>query len=118
MRASVVARLFVIVSCAFRGYSAAAETIVRVEGDVPSAEVCRFRAGNESDPFSRWLTPGDVTCVPSGSSVTFPAGRWNVFGRAKGLVSADPLLVDAREAPAFLTIPLLPAATLSVQLPP
>src|SRR5947207_1455729 len=110
MRTSVVTRLLVVTSLFF-GYSAAAETMIRVEGDAPGAEVCRFRAGNDNDPFSRWLTPGDVTCVPSGSSVTFPAGRWNVFGRAKGLVSADPLLVNAAEAPAFLTLPLLPAAT-------
>lgn len=118
MRASVAVRRFVVVICVLLGNSAVAETVVRVEGDVPAAEVCRFRAGNGNDPFSRWLTPGDVTCVPSGTSVTFPPGRWNVFGRAKGLVSADPQLVNAAETSDSLTLALLPAATLSVQLPP
>ncbi len=117
MRTSVAARLLVVVSAVLIGRAAvAAGTNVRVEGDAPSGEVCRFPA-NGNDPFSRWLTSGGGTCVPSGSDVTFPPGRWNVFGRANGLVSADPLLVDAKDAPDSLTLPLLPAATLTVQLP-
>jgi hypothetical protein len=97
--------------------SAGAETLVNVPGDDLRGEVCRFKAGGSEDPFQRWLTSQEVTCVASGSVMTFPSGLWNVFGRRPGAVSADPILIDGASAPESLTLPVTPAATLTVQLP-
>jgi hypothetical protein len=93
-----------------------AATTVTLEGDNGrGGEVCRFAAAG-SDPFQRWLSSQEVTCVASGSGIELPAGLWNVFARSDGAVSADPLLVDGASPPANLTISLAPAATLDVQM--
>src|SRR5258708_787358 len=97
--------------------SAAGGTVVKLEGVTGQGEVCRFRAGDGDDPFQRWLSSGEVTCVASESSMTFPKGRWNVFGRADGAVSVDPIIVNGASPPESLTLSLAPAATLRVQLP-
>lgn len=116
MRRSGAGPLLVLVVLALGVASAASGTVVNLEGDGGHGEVCRFRAGDADDPFQRWLSSGEVTCVASGSSMTFPKGRWNVFARSDGAVSADPILVNGNSAPESLTISLLPAATLRVQL--
>lgn len=69
-------------------------------------EICRFRAGDEVDPFRRWLSSQEVTCSTEAPS----AGLWNVFARSGSEVSLPALGHDA-------TAPLLPAAVLTVQLP-
>ncbi len=97
--------------------SAAPGTIVTLKGGTGQGEVCRFRAGVGEDPFQRWLSSQEVTCVASGSSMTWAPGRWNVFARSEGAVSTDPILVDGASPPETLTISLAPAATLAVQLP-
>lgn len=117
MRALSAGRLLIVAVLALATASAAADTIVKTEGGSGEAEVCRFRADEGDDPFHRWLSSQDVTCVPSGSSMSFPKGRWNVFGRASGGVSVEPIVIDSVKAPETLTVSLLPAAMLSVQLP-
>lgn len=96
----------------------AAETRVTLTGVEGSAEVCRFRAGDREKPIERWLSAQSVTCVASDAPLTFPPGLWNVFARARGAVSIDPIVVDGAAAPANLDIALVPAATVVVQLPP
>src|SRR3954454_19401889 len=98
--------------------SAAAETRVTVTGAEGNAEVCRFRAGDREKPIERWLSAQAVTCSASDTALTFPPGLWNVFARAKGAVSIDPILVDGAAARANIDIALIPAATLVLQLPP
>ena len=88
------------------------------DGRRGGAEVCRFRAGDREKPIERWLSAQAVTCVASDAALTFPPGLWNVFARAKGAVSIDPILVDGAAAPANLAIALVPAATVVLQLPP
>src|SRR5947209_2156945 len=95
----------------------AAETRVTVTG-AEGGEVCRFRAGDREKPIERWLSAQTVTCVASDAALTFPPGLWNVFARAKGAVSIDPILIDGTAAPENLDIALVPAATVVVQLPP
>src|SRR4051794_23865388 len=97
--------------------SAAAETRVTVTG-AEGAEVCRFRAGDREKPIERWLSAQAVTCSASDTALTFPPGLWNVFARAKGAVSIDPILVDGAAAPANIDVALIPAAMLVLQLPP
>ena len=80
-------------------------------------ELCRFRALEAENPFRRWLASQEVTCVPAGAAMEFPAGLWNVFARAEGAVSATPLLVDGDDAPAAVQPPLGPAATVAPLLP-
>jgi hypothetical protein len=97
--------------------SPAAGTTVTLQGDDGHGEVCRFAAGGGGDPFQGWLSSQAVTCVASGSSIEFPAGRWNVFARSASAVSADPIVVDGASAPESLNISLVPAARLAIQLP-
>ncbi len=96
----------------------AADTHVTLTGATEGAEVCRFQARDREKPIERWLSAQAVTCVASDAALTFPPGLWNVFVRAKGMVSVDPMIVDGKSAPANLAISLVPAATLVLQLPP
>jgi hypothetical protein len=97
-----------------------AETRVTLTG-AEGAEVCRFQAGDREKPIERWLTAlraQTVICSASDAALTFPSGLWNVFARARGAVSVDPILIDGAAAPANLAIALVPAATVVLQLPP
>src|SRR6476659_7852210 len=105
--------VFVLSATAF-----AAETRVTLSGAEGGAGVCRFRAGDREKPIERWLSAQAVTCVASDAALTFPPGLWNVFARAKGVMSIDPILIDGASAPANLDIALVPAATVVLQLPP
>jgi len=96
----------------------AAETRIALTGAAEGAEVCRFQARDKEKPIERWLSAPIVTCSAPDAALTFPPGLWNVFARAKGAVSIDPIVVDAAAAPANLDIALVPAATAVVQLPP
>jgi hypothetical protein len=98
--------------------AAAADTHVTLSGAAEGAEVCRFQARDRERPIERWLGGQAATCVASDAALTFPPGLWNVFARAKGMVSVDPMLVDGARAPANLDLALVPAATVVVQLPP
>jgi hypothetical protein len=95
-----------------------AETRVTLTGAGEGAEVCRFRAGDREKPIERWLSAQAVTCVPSDAAVMFPPGLWNVFARARGTVSVDPIVIDGAAPPDNLDIALVPAATVVTQLPP
>jgi len=95
----------------------AAETRVALTGTTEAGEVCRFQARDREKPVERWLSAQDVTCVAADTALSFKPGLWNVFARAKGGVSVDPILVDGNSAPANLDIALVPAATLVLQLP-
>ncbi len=95
-----------------------ADTRVTLTGTAEGAEVCRFQAGDREKPIERWLSARTVTCVPSDAVLTFPPGLWNVFARARGGVSVDPILVSGAAAPANLDFALVPAATVVSQLPP
>ena len=95
----------------------AADTHVTLTGATEGAEVCRFQARDREKPIERWLSAQAVTCVASDAALPFPPGLWNVFARAKGMVSVDPMLVDGNSAPANLALSLVPAATIVVQLP-
>lgn len=113
-----VRRAFLVLIAVLSASFARATTITLERGGVPVAgEVCRFRASDRENPFRRWLASADVTCAAS-SSITFPAGLWNVFGRADGAITPLPLLVDGDAAPGALTLRLDGAATLVAQLPP
>lgn len=94
-----------------------AVTHVTLTGTTERAEVCRFQARDREKPIERWLSAQAVTCVASDAELTFPPGLWNVFARARGTVSVDPILVDGAP-PADLAFSLVPAATLVLQLPP
>lgn len=96
----------------------AAETRVTLTWAEGSAEVCRFRAGDREKPIERWLSAQSVTCAAPDAALTFPPGLWNVFARTRGAVSIDPIVVDGASAPANLSIALVPAATIVLQLPP
>ncbi len=92
-------------------------TLLRDGAPVSGGEVCRFPAGDRENPFKRWLVSQDVTCTATGA-VTFPTGKWNVFGRLEGTaVSAAPVVIDSASAPETLSLPLVPAATLAPLLP-
>lgn len=95
-----------------------ADTRVTTTGTTEAAEVCRFQARDREKPIERWLSAQDVTCVAADTALTFKPGLWNVFARAKGAVSVDPILVDGNNAPASLGVALVPAATVLLQLPP
>ncbi|MBV9186302.1 MAG: hypothetical protein JO093_11805 [Acidobacteria bacterium] len=86
-------------------------------GTTEGAEVCRFQARDREKPIERWLSAQTVTCTAS-DALTFPPGLWNVFARARGAVSVDPILVDGAAPPANLALTLVPAATLVLQFPP
>src|SRR6266542_1620178 len=96
----------------------AADTRVTLTGATEGAEVCRFQARDREKPIDRWLSAQAVTCVASDAALAFPPGLWNVFARARGTVSVDPILVDGANAPARLAFSLVPAATVVLQLPP
>ena len=96
----------------------AADTRVTLTGATEGAEVCRFRARDREKPIDRWMSDQAVTCVASDAALAFPPGLWNVFARARGAVSVDPILVDGANAPASLALSLVPAATVVAQLPP
>ncbi|HEX3070127.1 MAG TPA: hypothetical protein VHX14_16290 [Thermoanaerobaculia bacterium] len=102
----------------FSAAVAAADTHVTLTGATEGAEVCRFQARDREKPVERWLSGQAVTCVAADTELTFPSGLWNVFARAKGMVSVDPTLVDSNRAPANLELSLVPAATVVLQLPP
>ena len=95
----------------------AADTRVTLAGNTKGAEVCRFQARDREKPIERWLSAQAVTCVASDAALTFPPGLWNVFARARGAVSVDPILIDGAAAPASLAFSLIPAATVVPQLP-
>ena len=95
-----------------------ADTNVTLTGATEGAEVCRFQARDREKPIERWLSAQTVTCVASDAAMNFPSGLWNVFARAKGTVSVEPILVDSKNAPASIGIALVPAATIVLQLPP
>ncbi len=80
------------------------------------SEICRFRAGDEVDPFRRWLSSQDVSCVAASGAAEVPSGLWNVFVRNGRMVSSPLLVRGARtiDTTAFTTVP---SATLNVQLP-
>ena len=82
-----------------------------------AGEICRFPALDRENPFRRWLGSQEVTCVAAGSPLAFPAGLWNVFGRAEGAISAVPMLVDGDAAPASIEPALAAGATVIPQLP-
>ncbi|MEA2417139.1 MAG: hypothetical protein QOI58_3796 [Thermoanaerobaculia bacterium] len=107
-----------LVVLAFSAATAAAETRITLTGTTEGAEVCRFQARDREKPIERWLSAQAVTCVASDAGLAFPPGLWNVFARARGAVSVDPILVDGAAAPANLAFALVPAATLVLQLPP
>jgi hypothetical protein len=107
-----------LVVLAFSAATAVAETRVTLTGAAEGAEVCRFQARDREKPIERWLSAQTVTCVASDAALTFPPGLWNVFARARGAVSVDPILFDGAGAPANLALALVPAATLVLQLPP
>jgi hypothetical protein len=122
------ANLFVLV---FSAASVLADTSVTLTGATVGAEVCRFQARDREKPIERWLSAQTVTCVASDAALTFPPGLWNVFARARGAVSVDPIVINGTAAPvngaasrvngpaapAHLDIALVPAATLVLQLP-
>lgn len=80
------------------------------------SEICRFQAGDDVDPFRRWLGSQDVTCVAASSAAEIPAGLWNVFRRNDRAVSA-PMLVHGATTVDVEPLTLVPSATLVVQLP-
>lgn len=95
----------------------AADTHVTLTGTTDGAEICRFQARDREKPIERWLSAQAVACSASDAVLTFPPGLWNVFARARGAVSVEPILVDGAAAPASLAISLVPAATIVLQLP-
>jgi hypothetical protein len=94
-----------------------AATHVELTGATDHGEVCRFQAHERENPFDRWLSANDVTCVDAGSALSFPSGLWNVFARSHGAISENPILVDGARPPQDLSIGLVAAATVVVQLP-
>lgn len=98
----------------------AAATVVTLERDgaaVAGGEVCRFPAGDRVNPIERWLSSQETTCVAAGAPIELPGGLWNVYGRSDGAISNEPTLVDGASAPSYLTLQLVPAATLVPVLP-
>ena len=103
-------------------WTAGAATLVTLERDghpVLDGEICRFRASEAENPFKRWLSSEEVTCVAPWTEVTFGPGLWNVFGRVEGKALSAPVLINGgSSAPPSLSLPLREAATLSLTLPP
>ena len=92
-------------------------TLERGSAPVPNGEVCRFRAGDAKNPFRRWLTSDEVTCVAAGQPIAFPAGLWNVFGKVEGKALSAPIAIEGIAVGKTLTLQLDAAATLLPQLP-
>jgi hypothetical protein len=101
-------------------WTAGAATLVTLQHNgalVTQGEICRFRAGDAENPFKRWLTSGEVTCVAPGMLIEFPGGLWNVFGRIEGKALSAPVTIDGAMAPSTLVLQLGEAATLLPMLP-
>jgi hypothetical protein len=101
-------------------WAAGATTIVTLQhngASVAEGEVCLFRAADAENPFRRWLSSGEVTCVAPGWPMDFPSGLWNVFGRIEGKALSAPVLIDSTAAPPTLVLQLETAATLLPMLP-
>jgi len=116
----MILRTLVLSALLSLALGAAGETAVTLERDgapVAGGEVCRFAARDRENPFRRWLSSQDVTCVPAGSAIAFPRGLWNVFGRVEGKGVSDPVVVDGSKAPESLSLSLTAAATLTPRLP-
>src|SRR5688572_30555381 len=112
--------LMIAIGVLLAALSVPAATTVSIQraGEVVSrGEICRFAAGDAENPFKRWLSSQDVICVPAGTPIEFPRGRWNVFARADKAISSTPVLVDGREAPVDLALTLHDAATIVPALP-
>ncbi len=113
LRISMRAALLLLLALPAGGATSTEVALLRDGSFVPKGEVCRFPARDRENPFKRWLTSQEVTCVASGT-MTFPPGQWNVFGRIGGsAVSATPVLIDGAAAPQSLSLTVVPAATLS-----
>jgi hypothetical protein len=111
------AALILLLALPAAGAASTNVTLLRDGAPVAGGEVCRFPAGDRENPFKRWLASQDVTCTATGA-VTFPTGKWNVFGKLEGTaVSAAPVVIDGASAPETLSLPLVPAATLAPFLP-
>jgi hypothetical protein len=80
------------------------------------SEICRFPAGDPVDPFRRWLTSQELTCVAATPRTEIPAGSWNVFTRSNTELST-PILVQGATTVDTTTLRNGPSATLNVQLP-
>ena len=94
-------------------------TLERGDGTaVGQGEVCRFAAGDRTNPFKRWLVSQDVTCVPASAEVELPKGLWNVFARTSDAITTVPVLVDGAAAPAALALSLEKATTITPTLGP
>jgi hypothetical protein len=90
--------------------SALAATITLTRDGAPVAgEVCRFRAGDTSNPFKRWFASQEVVC-----DGVIPRGTWNVFGRTSDAISAVSVLVSGDD---IVSLELAPAATVVPVLP-
>lgn len=89
-------------------------SVIRDNAPVANAQVCRFAAAEAENPFRRWLSSQDVTCVAPGA-LTFERGLWNVFAKADGAIS-QPVLIDGATTQTIV-LELNPAATLNAQLP-
>lgn len=99
---------------------AGAQPVVTLSRDGAAAdgEVCRFSARDAENPFRRWLASQEVTCVPAGSSMAIPPGKWNIFGRSGDkAISRETLLVDGDASPPELSLTLAPSGTLIPLLP-
>ena len=77
------------------------------------SELCRFRAGDDADPFRRWLTSQEVTCFDASSASALPAGKWNVFERTANAVSLPVFVGDGKS----VDLSTMPAALLKATLP-
>ena len=80
------------------------------------SEICRFPAGDPIDPFRRWLSSQELTCVAATPRIEIPAGLWNVFARSSTDLST-PIFVQGGTTLDATTLQNGPAATLNVQLP-
>jgi len=108
-----VARLLLLLALAL---PAAASTFTLQHDGVPvNGEICRFRAGDATNPFRRWFASQDVACVASGTPIEFPRGMWNVFGRTSDGISSTPLLINGEAGAVSLSIER--AATVVALLP-
>lgn len=91
---------------------------VQARGALPEgSEICRFRAGEAENPFRRWLSSQEVTCVAAGSRVELPKGLWNVFVRTPNAISTTPLLFEGDATAPVIEPPLAAGATITLQLP-
>jgi hypothetical protein len=66
-------------------------------GAVAGAEVCFFPAGAVDDFDAQFFGAAEPRCVSADQVVHLPAGMWNVYAEAPGLVSAHPLVTEAAQ---------------------